>query len=159
MCTLLTMSYGDACSCVAAICSAGALVVAILAWRVAKKQLSDSVNALKTANSLEILSWFDEKDIKATLQQMYQENQNVVIDAIDEGILDLLFILDTACTLIKTSNINIELLSQMHDDFVEINKNKRVECVLNSHRIRFKHLDIPYLIKQTDLTASYTKHK
>ncbi len=157
MSPLLVVACGDVCSCITVIISLGALAIAILAWRVAKKQLTDSVNGVKTANSLEILSWFDDKEIRDVLREIYEENQDIQADDEDDRILSLLFILDTACTLIKTGNYDKKLLSQMHEDFEQININHRVLALLNSYRARFPHLDIQWLVDETMSTHNEKK--
>lgn len=149
MISILAVACGDLCSCLAVVVSFGALVFAILALIVAKKQLTENVNAVKTANSLEILSWFDDAEIRETLQKIYNENQNVNTDENVEGIYSLLFILDTACSLIASGNYDKELLYQLHEDFEQINRNLRVNSVLSGSESRFKQLDFHLLINAT----------
>lgn len=56
---LLMLTFETTCSCFAGIVSLGAVLIAFLDWRVAKKQLTESFKAIKSSDSLEILSCFN----------------------------------------------------------------------------------------------------
>jgi len=144
----LTFTFETACSCFAGIVSLGTLLIAFLAWRVAKNQLTENLETTKASNSLEILSWFDEPYIREVLENI--EDRAKMISQVDnKGILDLLYILDTVCSLIKSGRFDKSLLFQMNDLFRKINSDGATMSVYNINRAYFSDLDFTLLIDST----------
>lgn len=146
------------CNCIAVIVSLAVLFVAIKALKIAKDQLTENGEAVKTANSLEILSWFDEDYIRETLGGIAEKGQKIKTGEKEKSILDLLYILDTVCTLIKTNKFDKRFLYQMHADFVKIKDDDDVQAVYTNNQAIFTDLDFDYLLKETkDKETNNTK--
>ncbi len=156
MYNILAVRLETACSCFAGIVSLGALLLAFLAWRVAKKQLTENVETTKTANSLEILSWFDDPYIRKVLDKI-EDRAKLIKQEDDNGILDLLYMLDTVCSLIKSGRFDKSLLFQMNDLFRKINSDVVAMSIFNSNRTNFTDLSFALLIDSTNKKEDLTK--
>lgn len=149
MFSLLTFTFETACSCFTGIVSLGALLIAFLAWRVAKNQLTENLETTKASNSLEILSWFDDPYIREVLEKI-EDRAKMITQEDNKGILDLLYILDTVCSLIKSGRFDKSLLFQMNDLFRKINSDVVAMSVFSSKRMNFTDLDFALLINSTN---------
>lgn len=146
MIALLVVSFSEACSCFAG-------VVALLALIVAFWQLSKQVKAIKTNNSIEVLSWFDDPLITDLLWDIDKENK-VLEDAIPENVEQtiekLLNNLDTICTLKKQKGFDPSYFVQMNVDFKNMARNNRVQAVYNKNKDIYPDLDFQMLIDMSE---------
>ena len=151
MILLCSITWIDYLQAIASISAIALLIPTFIQLGLTIKQLRVTQGTTEIQNTLNALSWFDEKEITQLLNRISEENGLTVHVENEDVIIRLLYYLDTVCTMLKLNQLNKFLIIQMNDDFQQIKRNQKVQQVYEQNKELYKNLDFDLLVNSTQV--------